>query len=40
MPLSMVGKNEAMFLMVDFLAHQILGIIGSQIEIERVFFLE
>ncbi len=35
----MVGKNEAMFPIVDFLAHQILGIIGSQIEIEKVFSL-
>jgi hypothetical protein len=35
----MVGKNEAIFPIVDFLAHQTLGIIGSQIEIERVFFL-
>jgi ABC-type dipeptide/oligopeptide/nickel transport system permease component len=38
-PFSMVGKNEAMFPIVDFLAHQILGIIGSQIEIEKVFSL-
>ncbi len=30
----MVGKNEAMFPIVEFLAYQILGIIRSQIEIE------
>jgi hypothetical protein len=35
----MVGKNETMFPIVDFLAHRILGIIRSQIEIEKVFSL-
>jgi hypothetical protein len=33
------GKHEAMFPIVSFLACQILGIVGSQIEIERNFFL-
>ncbi len=33
-----VGKNENMFLIVGFCAKQILGIIRSQIDIERIFF--
>jgi hypothetical protein len=33
----MVGKNENMFLIVRFIAKQILGIIGPQIDIERIF---
>ncbi len=32
-------NHETMFPNVGLLAHQILGIIGSQIEIERVFSL-
>ncbi len=32
-------KHEAMFPIVGFLAPQILGIIGSQIETERIFSL-
>jgi hypothetical protein len=35
----MVGKHEAMFPTVGFLACQILSIVGSQIEIERIYFL-
>jgi hypothetical protein len=37
-PFQRWGKHEAMFSIVDFLACQILGIVGSQIEIERIFF--
>jgi hypothetical protein len=32
-------KYESMFLIVSFLACQILGIVGSQIEIEIIYFL-
>ncbi len=32
-------KHETMFPIVGFLARQILGIVGSQIEIERIFSL-
>jgi len=38
-PLQWWGKHEAMFPIVGFLACQILGIVGSQIKIERIFFL-
>ncbi len=38
-PLQWWGKHEAMFLIVGFLACQVLGIIRSQIEIERIYFL-
>jgi hypothetical protein len=34
-PLQWWGKHEAMFPIVGFLAHQILSIVGSQIEIEK-----
>jgi hypothetical protein len=34
-----VKKNESMFPIVDFYARKILGIVGSQIEMERIFFL-
>ncbi len=41
MPSSMVGKtwakHETMFPTIVVLPHQILGIIGSQIEIKRIF---
>ncbi len=37
---SMVGKHEAMFPTIGFLAHQILSIVGSQIEAKIIFFLE
>jgi hypothetical protein len=33
------GKHEVMFPIVDFLAYEILSIIRSQIEIERIFSL-
>jgi hypothetical protein len=33
-------KHEAMFSIIVFLVHQILGIVESQIEIERTFSLE
>jgi hypothetical protein len=33
------GKYEAMFPTIGFLAYQILNIVGSQIETERIFFL-
>ncbi len=32
-------KHESMFLQVGFFAHQILGIVGSQIKTERIFHL-
>jgi hypothetical protein len=32
-------KHKSMFAIVDFLAKQILGIVSSQIETERIFFL-
>jgi hypothetical protein len=31
------AKHEAMFFTVGFLAYQILGIVGSQIETKRIF---
>jgi len=37
-PFQWWGKHEAMFPTIGFLACQILGIVGSQIEIERKFF--
>jgi len=39
-PFQWWGKHEAMFPTVGFLACQILSIVGSQIEIERIFSLE
>jgi hypothetical protein len=36
---SMVGKHETMFLTVDFLAQEILGIVESQIERRWIFSL-
>ncbi len=39
-PLQWWAKHEAMFPIIVFLAHQILGIVESQIEIERIFSLE
>jgi hypothetical protein len=36
-PLQWCGKHEAMFPTVDFLACQILGIVGTQIE-TKIFF--
>ncbi len=38
-PLQWWQKHEAMFLTIRFLAQQILGIVGSQIEIEMIFYL-
>jgi hypothetical protein len=38
-PFQWCGKHEVMFPIVGFLVHQILGIVGSQIEIERIFSL-
>jgi len=38
-PIQWYGIHETMFSTVDFLAHQILGNVESQIEIEKVFFL-
>jgi hypothetical protein len=32
-------KHESMFLIVGFCAKQILGIVGSQFEMERIFSL-
>jgi hypothetical protein len=32
-------KHESLFLRVEFLARQIIGILGSQIEIEHIFSL-
>jgi hypothetical protein len=32
-------KHESMFPVMGFLVHQILGIVGSQIKIERMFYL-
>ncbi len=37
-PLHWWQKHEAMFLIVGFLAQHILSVVGSQIEIERIFF--
>jgi hypothetical protein len=39
-PLQWWAKHEAMFPIIVFLACQILGIVKSQIEIERIFSLE
>jgi hypothetical protein len=39
-PIQWWGKHEAMFHVVCFLAHQILNIVGSQIEIKRIFPLK
>jgi hypothetical protein len=38
-PLQWWQKHETMFLTIGFLARQILGVVGFQIEIERSFFL-
>jgi hypothetical protein len=38
-PLQWWEKHESMFPIVDFCARQILGIIGFQIEIEKIFSL-
>ncbi len=38
-PLQWFQKYETMFLTIGFLAQQILGVIGSQIEIKRIFSL-
>jgi hypothetical protein len=38
-PLQWWGKHEAMFPIVGFLACQVLGIVRSQIETERIIFL-
>jgi hypothetical protein len=38
-PLQWWEKHESMFPTIDFCARQILGIVGSQIEIERIFSL-
>ncbi len=38
-PLQWWGKHEAMFPIVGSLAHQILGIVASQIETQRIFSL-
>jgi hypothetical protein len=39
MSFSMVGKHKTMFPIVSFLTHQILGIVGSQIEMQKIFLL-
>jgi hypothetical protein len=39
MSFSMVGMHGAMFPTIDFLAHQILSILESQIETEKIFSL-
>jgi len=38
-PLQWWEKHEAMFLTIGFLVHQILRIVGFQIETERIFSL-
>jgi hypothetical protein len=38
-PFQQCEKNENMFPIVDFYARQILGIVESQIEMERILFL-
>jgi hypothetical protein len=38
-PLEWWAKQDSLFPTVAFLAYQILGIVGSQIEIERIFSL-
>ncbi len=38
-PLQWWQKHESMFPIVDFLAQQILGFVGSQIKIEKTFVL-
>jgi hypothetical protein len=40
MSFSMVGKREAMFSIVGFLACKILSNVGSQIETKKIFFLQ
>jgi hypothetical protein len=35
MSFKVVAKHESLFPIVAFLAHQFLGIVGSQIEIEK-----
>jgi hypothetical protein len=39
-PLQWWAKHEAMFSIIVFLVRQILGIVESQIEIERIISLE
>jgi hypothetical protein len=39
MSFSMVGMHRTMFPTIDFLAHEILSILRSQIETERIFSL-
>jgi hypothetical protein len=39
MNFSMVGKHKTMFPTIGFLTHQILGIVGSQIEMQKIFLL-
>ncbi len=39
MSFGMAGKHESMFSTIAFLACQILDIVGSQIQIERIFSL-
>ncbi len=39
MSTTMVGKNENIFSIVGFCVKQILGIVGFQIETERIFSL-
>jgi hypothetical protein len=39
MSISLVGKNENMFPTIGLCDKSILGIVGSQIEIERIFSL-
>jgi len=38
-PLKWWPKHESLFLVMAFLARQILGIVGSQIAIERIFLI-
>ncbi len=38
-PLQWWGKHEAMFPIVGFLAHEVLGIVTSQLEMKRIFSL-
>jgi hypothetical protein len=38
-PLEWWGKHESLFATITFLAHQILAIVGFQIEIENIFSL-
>jgi hypothetical protein len=39
-PLQWREKHESMFSIVGFCVRHILGIVGSQIEIERIFLLD